>query len=112
MSEQAVTLLEAMATKMGTTVEYLWEILLRQAPVSATVGLFQCLVIVAIAVWLMSKLWRWSRALEDDDLGIVILRIAAVLVAILSLAILSDIWPDVLYGYFHPEYWALKQLLG
>lgn len=39
MEEKTIKLIEQLAQKLGTTTEYLWAVLLKQAPIDATVVL-------------------------------------------------------------------------
>ena len=57
MNEQTTKLIEQLAQKLGTTTEYLWSVLLKQAPIDATVTLFQtlCVMLFGLALWKIHK---------------------------------------------------------
>lgn len=44
MNEQTVKLVEQLAQKLGTTTEYLWNVLIKQAPISAAIDMIYCLL--------------------------------------------------------------------
>lgn len=64
MNEQTAKLLEQLASKLGTTSEYLWNILLKQAPIDATVTLLQTLFLFFVG-W---GLWKVHKKLIPSDL--------------------------------------------
>lgn len=116
-------LLETLAQQLGTTVEYLWGVLLKQAPVSATIDLVTCLLLIAF----MYGTWRLHRyysapinddedyldctRYEENDLAIIIVVVFGVVSLVMLFCILSAI-PGIINGYFNPEYWALKEILN
>ena len=54
MNENTARLLDNLATKLGTTSEYLWSVLLKQAPISGWIAVVEIVIfvvgIVAIAI--------------------------------------------------------------
>ena len=120
MNENTTELLKQLAQKMGTTTEYLWGVLLRQAPIDATISLVLLILTVPVG-WL---LWRIHIKIESstpDDVfsdkgynGVIqpvvmlIMGIGYILFAIRSI---FDI-QNIITGYFNPEYWALHEILN
>lgn len=114
MNNEIVNALETLAAKLGTTSEYLWSILLKQAPISAITDLIQYgLLILACVIWskkmkntipkilnkgLNENHWAWVVAISIM-LGIFII------VAFFSI-------PNTIYALVNPEYWALDRLLS
>lgn len=118
MNQQTAELLEKLATKLGTTSEYLWKVLIKQAPISATTTLFQTLLVVAFGVVLYKLHKRFSEpkdkyenSLYEDSsnlqLVMGVLTFIFVILAITSFFFIED----VINGYFNPEYWALDRIL-
>lgn len=122
MNDQTAKLLEQLAQKLGTTTEYLWSILLKQAPIDATVTLLQTIFILFVG-WGIFKVHK--RLLKkpanqdyDDsyyekyDLGamvpMVIVTIGWGIMAIICFCCFGSI----ISGYLNPEYWALKEILS
>ena len=106
MDEKYAQLLETIATKLGTTAEHLWGVLVRQAPIDAMAN------IAILAVALAAVAYGWSRAVKIEDrdfkeVATLVLIGASGLMAFFSLASINGI----VSAFANPEYWALKQLL-
>jgi ABC-type multidrug transport system permease subunit len=123
MNEQSAKLLEQLANKLGTTSEYLWGVLIKQAPIDATVQLLQTLVLVIFG-WLLWKAHKKLSAKPKDqnsydssyydryDTLAVIPMVIATLVWALLIIICFICFGSIISGYFNPEYWALKEILN
>jgi len=115
MNNETSKLIEQLAQKLGTTTEYLWSILLKQAPVSATIILIQILIIAIVGFFI----YRFHKHLSNDDnemsyynsegleIFMTVIGIVWVLLAFSSLFFI----PRVIYGYFNPEFWALNYII-
>lgn len=115
MNEQTTKLLEQLAAKLGTTSEYLWGILIRQAFVSATTTVIQC-AIIWIACYVAYRL-HISFSNDDNKMSyynhdwlVALMLTATVILSILLIVSLFSI-EDIINGYFNPEYWALNRVL-
>ena len=119
MNTEITNLLATLADKLGTTSEYLWGILLRQAPISATVILIQIIftVLSGIFLWKLHKYFsketdeRYSMYERSNGGLEVLLIIFSVLILIIGIVSFFQI-ENVLNGYFNPEYWALNKILN
>jgi len=119
MNEQTTKLIEQLAQKLGTTAEYLWTILLKQAPISAMIDLM-CLVLFTIIGIALYKLHKYcakktgedERSIYDDrgELVIPAMLILTVIWIIFFIASFLSIG-NIINGFFNPEYWALKEIL-
>lgn len=121
MNEQTTKLIEQLAQKLGTTTEYLWSVLLKQAQIQSMVTLFQFLLI-AILGYVLFKIHKSLSIVKDYDghheTGYshyedsnTIMIIAGAIFAILVLLAFFCIG-DVFNGFFNPEYWALSKVLS
>jgi len=66
MDEKTAQMLEKLAQKLGTTSEYLWGVLLKQAPIAAIIELIGILLCVIFGVFI----WRVHKKLmkkESDE---------------------------------------------
>lgn len=119
MNEQTVQLIEKLATKLGTTSEYLWSVLIKQAPISATINLVYFVFIILAGV-VLYKLHK--RFCKEDDMGDSIYSMGKEEVVVAPMIIGAIIWlilalvsffslGDVFNGFANPEYWALKEVL-
>lgn len=125
MNEQSLAVLKQLADKLGTTIEYLWGALLKQAPIHATIDLIGVLVVLCAAtVWTLvvrnkTKERPHPRYPDDRDRtitewsheGAVIGWAGAVVMWLLLFGVVMENLPMILAGYFNPEYWALMQVV-
>lgn len=118
MNDQTSQLLEKLAAKMGTTVEYLWAVLIRQAALSATTDLLY-LIFVIIGGFFLWKLHKklckenegGESVYEKDPELIVTPMICAALVWVVLFFFAFFSIGDILSAYINPEYWALEKVL-
>lgn len=122
MNEETTKLVEKLASELGTTTEYLWSVLLKQAPIDATVTLIQC-VLVLLFGWFLWTLHKrlikpqtfrgYERSLYDEyeEGAIIPMFFGAIMFVILSVVSFASIG-DVVNGYLNPEYWALNKILN
>lgn len=114
MDEVTAKLIEELATKLGTTTEHLWGVMLRQAPIESG-----CTIAVTCAV-AVGLSWLWKRLLARkpltyphiyDDVDREFGRIMLGIITLLFVGGTMCVFNDVVSGFVNPEYWALKQLL-
>ena len=115
--EQVAKLLEQLATKLGTTVEYLWGVLMKQAHVNAIINLsFVGLMLIITITWLafIPKIIKLDSDDGDYDspstrtLTWIFFAITNVISIIVIIACLTTAITELL----NPEYWALQEILG
>lgn len=114
MNNETAKLLEQLASKLGTTSEYLWGILLKQAPISSSfhlVGFFLS-IIGAFILYRAHKNFliddnRFSYD-NSNDLGI-LMSIAAFVTAAVIIGYTVHL-PLIISGFYNPEYWALNYI--
>lgn len=114
MDENTAKLLSQLADKLGTTSEYLWTVLVRQAPISGAVDVLQY-ALIAIAVWLYIKgLPRAHARFEafDTELsgGFYIFGGGFILVTLVLVAFFAV--GNTVTAFVNPEYWALQHVLS
>lgn len=124
MNEQTTKLLETLANKMGTTVEYLWSVLIKQAPIEASILLLQFSIWGILGFLLYKTHIKFSQQREKEDehytrsiynkygdtAGIPMLLGLTLWVVIAIMCFFSI--EDVINGFFNPEYWALQKVLS
>lgn len=79
MNQQIVNMLQSLAVKLGTTVQYLWQVEIKQAYVTGIIDLIWC-VLLACAIIAIYKFMRWCldgvRRVNDryhiDDAGYIV----------------------------------------
>ncbi len=112
--KELVPLLEKLAEKLGTTTEYLWKVLIKQAPINSLIDLLQYLIIiVGCFIW-----WKYAKFTHKkvndenwDDITYAGPAITGVILAILVIAMFFCLHTTIV-GFLNPEYWALKYILN
>jgi len=110
MNETTSKLLSELAQKLGTTTEYLWRVLVGQAPVSATITLVQMVFIILFGVVLykihknLSKKTsniRWEEnAYERAEILVIPMAILTLIFIVLVFWAFASI-SDVVNGHNH-----------
>ena len=118
MNEKTEQLLENLASKLGTTTEYLWTILVNQAKYDIITSSIQMAFMFAIVYWTIKLHIRFSKEddngrsvyYEKEELASIPMFFAAVTSIIMIIFFLSG-FNDLIASIFNPEYWALRQIL-
>ena len=114
MDEKTLQALNALANKLGTTAEYLWGVLLRQAPITGALDLAVMAAWVAACVLLVRFVRRKTRG-EDpewsDEMGRVFAWAGAACACALTALIVGLEFGQAVTAIVNPEYWALRQIL-
>ena len=117
MDEKTAQLIEAIASKLGTTAEHLWGVMIRQAAIDSVVHASVFAVAVAWFSWWVRFVLRKTTPTEDyrygewHGEGAVLVWTVTVVVGALLLATFFIGVAGVVAGFTNPEYWALKQIL-
>ena len=122
MDEKTLQVLTALANKLGTTAEYLWGVLLRQAPITGVIDLALMAAWVALSVmwcrFVMRKTTapkptdddRHPRAAWQEEAAFFSWLSAVVLVGVTA-SIVTSGFATTAAALVNPEYWALRQIL-
>lgn len=113
MNEQILQRIDALAAKLGTTAQYLWGVLIRQARIEVIENIICIAVFVAFGYAMFRVCAKYAHAWEDCDnfpeaMASVFSGIAVVICMIVVAVAFCSIWTPLL----NPEFWALKQVLG
>lgn len=108
MNPEIIKVIETLAAKLGTTAEYLWGVLIKQAPISGMCDILGFVIVGSILFCLYILVRKTEYADSDAEItswgG---LGIASLIVLIALLTTLTDI----ISCFANPEYWALKQII-
>lgn len=121
--KELTPLLEKLAAKLGTTVEMLWGVLLKQAPISAAVDLVTCVALVGLTVWSVRFVQRKTTPPPKTDKdrypsadwreeGELLAWLTVAAFAFLVLICVGTSAQNIVAGFFNPQYWALEQILS
>ena len=111
MNEQYAKLLEQLALKLGTTSNYLWNVLVSQGKIDA---IYSSIIIVVTMLYigiLFTTRKKLKDRINDDEVynfAMVIISAVGIIFIIWSLVSLST----VVKGFFNPEYYALEKLIS
>lgn len=111
MNDQLVPLLEKLADNLGTTSEYLFGVLVTQAPISAAGDLFAIVVILALSAITFSICLRKAKEYPNAERYAILAIFSAISFVIFTIIGAASI-STMLAGFFNPEYWALKEILS
>jgi hypothetical protein len=113
--QEALKRLDALAEKLGTTAQYLWTVLVKQAYIEGIVGtvLFVlCAIYLGIGIRL---LFKWGRQFPDasyNEETILATKMTVVGVTGAIALITCLVCLTAFMQLLNPEYYALQQLLG
>lgn len=112
MNETTDKLLRDLAAKLGTTVDHLWAVLVKQAPIHSAVALLQyALIALACYFWYRSAKWMYQGK-EDERMGAAICLIFSGIGLLIVAGFALFSLPEVIAGFFNPEYWALGRVMN
>jgi len=116
--EELTGLLEGLAEKLGTTTEYLWGVMINQAPIDAAIGIgliVLCMLLYIPIIWYVkwvSKNWKNKIYDEDSEIAHMFLSIIfGILIIIFTTFNIRNI-DNIFTALYNPEYWALNKVLG
>jgi len=114
--ENLTKLLNELAVKLGTTTEFLWEILLKQAPIDAIVGIsLIVLFLILIIPYVMYIKWfsKHCNELYKEDKESIHTVFCVIILIIMFALFIANICEinNTITAIFNPEYWALKEIL-
>lgn len=130
MNPEITQLLEQLAAKFGTTVEYLWSVLVRQSRIDAIVGILflvsMAIVLLCLIVLVVKKTRPRERTSYDHygrptgtemraDWGADDGAAARWGVGILCFIFFVTVWimaPTIVTGFVNPEYTALMRVMS
>jgi len=121
MDEKTLQALTELASKLGTTAEYLWAALLRQALIGGISDIMLMAVWIAITVLWVKVVFRKTKEPEQSKNGYVSPEWAsesaffawasAAILVLLTLCMITNSLSITIAAFANPEYWALKQII-
>ena len=123
MDQNTLQALTALAAKLGTTAEYLWGVLLRQAPITGATDLLVMVAwVTAVVIWARivrrktakpapTTEDRYPSAAWDDEVGVGLAWASVAAIAAITSLIIGSNLSTTVAALVNPEYWALRQIL-
>ena len=118
MDSTTANLLSAMATKIVTTTEYLWRVLVGQAPISAMINIAIVLILIGVTyvayrvMRKMQTLYKADRSEYEYEIAYSASWAFLLVLCVVSLIVVPCSMENIVTGLFNPEYWALKQIIN
>lgn len=111
--KEITPLLEKLAKQLGTTAEYLWAVLVRQAPIASCIDILQYIILGVVTYFFVrstKKFWTIGESEHWDGCWLLVPGIIGVFLLILWVVVFFVI-QNTITGFVNPEYWALKKIL-
>ena len=103
--------LDILAQKLGVATEYLWGVLLKQAPISGAVDLFIIIALMVVYVVIYKHREKIHDGFDSDNflhfMGAIMFIAIIAIITLLELCSLSY----TIAAFINPEYWALHEIL-
>lgn len=123
MDERTEKLITALAEKLGTTSEYLWGILVKQAYITAITntiiiigliifGIILCKVHIYLSSPVDPKDKYNTDNLYDKNIGAIIIMLVFTTIWFIAAIVQLFCIGDTINGFINPEYCALKEILS
>jgi len=122
MDENMIQIIDKLATKLGTTAEYLWSVLVKQAPLTGIIHLLFMLGMVVAVVWWFGFVKKrttcppkthenqYPQAVWEKEMALPA-WFSVFSITLIVMVIIGENLPLIVAAFFNPEYWALKQIL-
>jgi len=110
MQAELLKRLDALATKVGTTGEHLWTVLVAQARIDAIqyiIGAILVLLAAIVVAYIGTHIWKSADGFNDGKAWGIFLWFAASI----GFAAAAALATDSLTPLLNPEYWAFKEIL-
>jgi hypothetical protein len=113
MNEQTEKLIRELAEKLGTTVDHLWGVLIRQAYINSLCDLVTLVLAGVLVFFLAIGQVKLREKYENSNYEEIyfISRIFLTIFIIIYIFALFYALTEIITGFINPEYWALHKLL-
>lgn len=105
---KAFEMIEALADKLDTTMDHLWDLLVRQAYVEAMTLFPIATLILGIGLFLI---FRLKDRFDWEDSDYIVHCILGYIAGVVATGIAVGMFVAIARLLINPEYWALQQIL-
>ena len=111
MDGNTAAVVQQIAAKLGTTSEYLWGVLLKQAPIYAFTTTLE-IIAMGIGIYLYAKHFNKFQEWFDDEIACgMVVGLTTVVVVVIGFVAIASV-PHVITALLNPEYFAFSKILG
>lgn len=115
MNQETLKALTELSNKLGTTAEYLWSVLVKQAPISGLISLFEVAATLAAIYFLFAAIKRKVATYKDvypvNDHSTWLWLIFCI-ACVFAFSIVCLGIGEAITAFVNPEYWALSKIIG
>lgn len=109
-------LLSQLAEKLGTTTEYLWAVLIKQAGICIIQDCFfiviSILFIIGYILYVKYFIKNYQKLYDnDEEYGHGVITVILGCIAIIAIFVIMVGVEEIITCVYNPEYWALNQIL-
>lgn len=114
--EKLTELLTMLASKLGTTVEYLWTVLIKQATISGIQNIILS-VVVTIPIIIFGVYLRYfiknKEKIEDgyNEEFYYVGLVVGTIISVVCVLVFAECINTAMTAFINPEFWALKEIL-
>ena len=111
--ENLIPLLEKLAETLGVTTKILWEVMIKQAPISGCIDIIQYIIFIIACIGcykITIKSYSNVKTNEVDDIIYLPLIFAWIILSVVGIVCFFCIG-DTVIAFVNPEYWALDRIL-
>ena len=121
MDDKTLQALTILANKLGTTAEYLWGVLLKQAPISGVTDLLTCVLLIFAAIALTKFVYCKTKPRKSEcssyeypewnNEAAFFAWAGCFLFFCFALLSVAFSIQGIVAAFLNPEYWTLMQIL-
>lgn len=114
MEKEITNLLEELAKKLGTTVEHLWSILVKQSTINGFVGCLRIIIIICLSIlcYIFGQYTNEQIISREWDIEAWFLVGFCFLVCLTFFLIEMHMLPTTIACFINPEYFAMSEIKG
>jgi hypothetical protein len=102
-----IPVLEKLAGKLGTTTDYLWGVMIKQATITAVTDIIQYIVLIIVSCLVFKKTSKYNMNSDKFPFMPILAGFLGLMLIVMFFAI-----PNTITALINPEYWALDKILS
>jgi len=111
MNPETIQLVNQLASKLGTTTEHLWAVLVRQAPIDSIIDLCLYVVFGVIFYACFKSMKKYVSSAHGYNTATPIAIAGVAILGVIFLVLFISSIQECVDGFFNPEYSAIHQII-